>query len=87
MPWGKKYGGRQKGTPNKRTSTAREAIARLVDDNAPRMQEWLDEIAKEHGPKAAWDCLADVVEFHVPKLGRTEHDLSPAAKEVLLKIG
>ena len=87
QPKGVKYGGRAKGTPNKRTVVAREAIARLVDGNAERMQEWLDQIAEEHGAKAAWDCLVDVLEFHVPKLGRTEHALSPAAKEVLLKIG
>ncbi len=37
---------RPKGTPNKATASAREAIARFVDDNAGRMQGWLDDIAK-----------------------------------------
>jgi hypothetical protein len=64
---------RPKGTPNKATAAAREAIARLVDGNAGRMQEWLDRIAEEEGPMAAWRCMADVIEFHVPKLARTEH--------------
>jgi hypothetical protein len=64
--------GRPKGSPNKATANAREAIAKLVDDNAPRMQAWLEEIAKEHGPLVAWKCMADVIEYHVPKLARTE---------------
>ena len=64
---------RPKGAPNKATKTAREAIARLVDGNAGRMQQWLDQIAEEEGPMAAWRCMADVIEYHVPKLARTEH--------------
>lgn len=61
------------GVPNKATTNAREAIARLVDSNAERMQGWLDEIAQTQGPMAAWRCMADVIEYHVPKLARTEH--------------
>lgn len=65
--------GRKKGVPNKATANAREAIARLVDGNAERMQEWLDRIADEEGPMAAWRCMTDVIEYHIPKLARTEH--------------
>ncbi len=63
----------RKGSPNKATRAAREAIARLVDGNAERMQEWLDRIAEEEGPMAAWRCMTDVIEYHIPKLARTEH--------------
>ncbi len=66
-------GGSRLGRPNKATANAREAIARFVDDNADRMQGWLDEIAEKQGAMAAWRCLADVLEYHVPKLARTEH--------------
>ena len=65
-------GGSRKGRPNKTTQNAREAIARLVDGNTDRMQEWLDRIAIEEGPMAAWRCLSDVIEYHVPKLSRAE---------------
>jgi hypothetical protein len=68
---------RPKGSPNKATRNAREAIARLVDDNAGRMQEWLDQIAENDGPMAAWRCMADVIEYHIPKLARTEHAGDP----------
>ena len=60
------------GVPNKATANAREAIARFVDDNAGRMQEWLDQIAETDGPLAAFRCLQDVLEYHIPKLARTE---------------
>ena len=72
MAKGKKTGGRQAGTPNKATLAAREAIARFVDGNADRLQGWLEEIAEEKGAEAAFRCFTDLVEYHVPKLARTE---------------
>lgn len=66
---------RPKGSPNKATAQAREAIAKLVDGNADRLQAWLDEIASDEkqGPAVAFKLLMDVMEYHVPKLARTEH--------------
>jgi hypothetical protein len=71
----KKTGGRVAGVPNKSTALAREAIARFVDGNSHKLQEWLDEIAMNEklGPKVAFDCFMQVAEYHVPKLARTEH--------------
>lgn len=68
---GQRLGGRQKGTPNKATALAREAIGRFVDDNAHRLQTWLDEIADED-PEKAFTLFQSVIEYHVPKLARTE---------------
>lgn len=64
--------GKPVGAVSKSTKNAREAIARLVDDNAERMQDWLDQIAEKDGPMAAWKCMNDVIEYHIPKLSRTE---------------
>lgn len=64
--------GRPKGTPNKATANAREAIARFVDGNADRLNGWLDEIEQNDGPKAAFQCFTDLLEYHVPKLARHE---------------
>lgn len=69
---GEKTGGRQAGTPNKATQNAREAIARFVDGNSEKLQGWLDKIEKEDGPQAAFRCVMDLLEYHVPKLARTE---------------
>ena len=38
--------GRPPGTPNKVTNIAREAIAKFVDKNSPRMQQWLEDVAQ-----------------------------------------
>lgn len=64
--------GRPPGTPNKATAAAREAIAAFVDGNADRLQEWLDRIA-DKDPEKAFSLFMSVVEYHVPKLARTEH--------------
>jgi vacuolar-type H+-ATPase subunit E/Vma4 len=64
-------GGSRKGIPNRSTANAREAIARFVDGNVERLQEWLDEIA-ERDPLLAFKCFSDLVEYHVPKLSRAE---------------
>jgi hypothetical protein len=67
--------GRPAGSPNKSTALAREAIAKFVDGNSHKLQEWLDDIATNEklGPKVAFDCFMQVAEYHVPKLARTEH--------------
>lgn len=94
MAEGKKYGGRQAGTPNKATSDARVAIATFVDGNAHRLSGWLEEVANgkqkldEEGnptgeyiippnPAKAFDLFQSVVEYHIPKLARTEHATDP----------
>ena len=76
---GKKKGGRVAGVPNKVTAQAREAIALFVDGNAHRLAEWLDEVANgdpsrdiKPNPAKAFELFQSVVEYHVPKLARTE---------------
>jgi hypothetical protein len=76
--------GRPKGSPNKSTAMAREAIAQFVEGNAHKMQEWLEQVAigvKNDddkfvvlpNPEKAFGMLQSVMEYHVPKLARTEH--------------
>jgi len=50
---------------------AREAIAEFVEGNIDRLNEWLADIAKKD-PQKAFDSLMSVVEYHIPKLQRTE---------------
>ncbi len=73
MALGKKTGGRAAGVANKSTSRAREAIAAFVDGNAGRLNKWLDEIYEQDGPKDAFNCMSALLEYHIPKLARTEH--------------
>jgi hypothetical protein len=76
---------RPKGSPNKATAEAREAIARLVDGNAHRLNIWLDEIYETKGAEAAWRCMMDVIEYHVPKLARHEHS-GPNGDKVKVQV-
>jgi len=64
--------GRPKGAPNKSTTLAKAAIATFVDGNVGRLQRLLDRIEETEGPKAAWDCIVSLLEFHISKLARTE---------------
>ena len=74
MPFakGNRAGGRPKGTPNKATADARTAIAAFVDENSALLQELLVEIRQQDGPAAAFRCITDLIEYHIPKLARTE---------------
>ena len=76
--------GRPKGVPNKSTAMAREAIAQFVEGNAHKMQEWLEQVAVGvrndedkfivlPNPEKAFGMLQSVMEYHLPKLARTEH--------------
>jgi len=72
MALGKKTGGgSRKGVPNRATRDVRAAIALFAETNADRLQAWLDDIAKENPAKAA-ELYVRVLEYHIPKLARTE---------------
>jgi hypothetical protein len=61
--------GRPAGSPNRVTTEVREALSDLIAGNVPRLQEWLDRVAK-HNPKAALEIYVKLVEFVVPRLAR-----------------
>src|SRR5579864_6813292 len=63
--------GRPKGTPNKATTTVRDAFSAFVENNVPKVQEMFDRVAKDD-PAKALDLLARLSEFVVPKLARSE---------------
>jgi len=69
--------GRPKGSPNKATAAVREAIAVFAEGNAHKLQEWLDDVAMGVGgnrpdPAKAADLYLRAIEYHIPKLARTE---------------
>jgi hypothetical protein len=76
--------GRAKGVPNKSTAAVREAIAKMAELNAPRFAMWLDEVAQK-SPEKACDIYLRAIEYHIPKLARTEvtgQDGQPVALQV-----
>lgn len=83
MPFKKGQSGNKKGKPkgavNKATADARESIALFVDGNAHRLQKWLDQIALE-SPEKAFNCFYSLIEYHIPKLARTEATVEHSGK-------
>ena len=65
---GKKFGGRQKGTPNKVESATKKFLRELVDNNQEKIKK---ELEKLEG-KAYLDALNNLMEYTEPKLSRTE---------------
>lgn len=65
--------GRTAGTPNKTTRDVREAIAIFAQDNVEQMSTWLNAI---DDPAKRLDLYLRALEYHVPKLARTETQLS-----------
>ena len=63
--------GRPKGVPNQSTLIVSEAIANLLQLNAPNMDLWLKQVAAED-PYKALDLMNKRSEYHIPKLARTE---------------
>lgn len=63
---GKKTGGRQKGTPNKTTSTLRTAISKIVNDyyNSETLLEDINKLK----PKERVDIMEKLAAYVVPKL-------------------
>lgn len=84
-----KLGGRASGTPNKTTIEARQAIATFVEGNAHRLTEWLDQVANgipdqdvKPNPAKAFELFQSVVEYHIPKLARTEISGTPDGEAI-----
>jgi hypothetical protein len=64
--------GRKKGVPNKVTRNARAEIGRLLDGQSHKLPKWLDAVRRKEGPGAAISAYTKLLEYHVPKLARTE---------------
>ena len=71
MPFAPGQSGNPGGKPDRRKTKAQIAITHFVNDNAEKLQTWLDKIA-ETEPKEAFKAFTSVVEFALPKLARTE---------------
>jgi|DEB0MinimDraft_6_1074348.scaffolds.fasta_scaffold34736_3 uncharacterized protein YeeX (DUF496 family) len=63
----------RKGTPNKTTKEIRDSFQMFVENNVSKFQEWIDEVGKTN-PAKAIELVANLGEYILPKLSRTEID-------------
>ena len=61
--------GRPKGSKNRSTIEMKNTLSQLIDDNLGNMSRWLNEMAKDD-PKSAFQCMLNLMEFHIPKMSR-----------------
>ena len=70
--------GRRKGSVNRATQSVREMISMVAEQNAPKFAEWLQTVALGDGkqvkpdPGKAAELYLKAIEYHIPKLARTE---------------
>ena len=62
-------GGSRQGKPNKTTQDVRAAIATFASANVGEMSSWLKQI---DDPAKKLDLFLRAIEYHVPKLARSE---------------
>ena len=63
----------RKGSPNKTTKELRDSFQFFVENNVPKFQEWIEEVAKSN-PAKAIELVTSLGEYIMPKLSRTEID-------------
>lgn len=63
--------GRKKGSTNKATRDVRAIIAVVAEKNVSKIDSWLARIGRKD-PAKAMDLFLRMLEYHIPKLTRTE---------------
>jgi hypothetical protein len=71
----------RKGIPNKTTIEIRQAFQMLISNELPNLSKWLNEVATKN-PEKALDIIVKFSDFVIPKLSRTETDITSKGKEI-----
>ena len=74
MPFKKGNPGRPKGSKNRNTEAIKEAYTLLLHGNLDNLTKWVGKVAEEN-PEKAFYMLANLNEFVLPKLARTDADI------------
>ena len=77
--------GRRTGVSNRVTQDVRAALTAFAEGNVEKLQAWLDAVAEKDPGKAA-DLFIRVLEYHLPKLARTELSGSESKSGLDLRI-
>ncbi|MDA8707264.1 hypothetical protein N9L97_02975 [Cyclobacteriaceae bacterium] len=66
---GKKYGGREKGTPNRLTKELRSVLKDIVYQELEKIEEHLNEL----GPKERLELVLKLMPYTLPKVNNISH--------------
>jgi hypothetical protein len=77
--------GRPKGSPNKTTQEVRDAYQLFAENNMDKFQDWIDKVASKNPAKALEIVLA-MSEYFLPKLQRTETDVTTNGKDINIPL-
>jgi hypothetical protein len=66
---GKKFGGREKGTPNRLTKELRSALKDIVYQELEKIEEHLDELE----PKERLELVLKLMPYTLPKVNNISH--------------
>lgn len=76
--------GRKKGQINKATADVRKTIALIAERKVLEVEKWLNRVGRK-SPDKALELYLKMIEYHIPKLTRSEHtgaDGAPLAPPV-----
>ena len=77
--------GRPKGSPNKTTQEVRDAYQMFAENNLDKFQDWINLVAKDN-PAKAMELVLSLSEYFIPKLQRTETDITTNGKEINIPL-
>jgi hypothetical protein len=80
-----KTGGREKGTPNKLTMKAKEAITAFINDTSPEVVGLWRDVAAED-PEAAIRLWTNLAEYVIPKHSRVAHVGEEGSEKIQLIV-
>ncbi len=84
MAEGKRYGGRQKGTPNKTTTMTKEVIAELLNDykdSGLMHEDWLKLSAKDR-----MYVMTNLTNYVMPKMQAVAVDLNANEQQLAVSV-
>jgi hypothetical protein len=80
---GKKFGGREKGTPNKTTEEIRERFQLLISDNLEKLQEDLTTL----DPDKRLKYIIELSKFVIPTLKATDIKATGELPQFIINLG
>lgn len=73
--------GRPKGSRDKVTMDVKEAFAKLLDDNLPQFQDWINTVAATQ-PARALDIMINLTNYVIPRMSASDITVKEEREEI-----